>query len=578
MNVLKKNSFLNKFNFLFKYKFLIGLCIIIGGFLMVRLPYFIYAPITNFEGDSTQYYMILEYLERGVTKPIYYPAPGYSFFIGLIECIYDKTWFFVLCQSLVQLFAVLLFYFAYYKVFNKYVLFCSIVLFGYISSNANLHFDTSIFPDSLLSSCVIIFISLLIFTIKYKSNLIFYSISIVSVFALTIRPTSLSLIPVVIFILTLNFIVNKDVKWLVKQMLIYIALLFSFALFNFFSPLYKTFSLKVEYPKLKVDQIKVNQTFTEKIDNPIILKFSKIVPSNCRMKLIEKYNSNETEIDSIFSIYRYEFYRHAFLYIDSNSNLIYFCEASCPPINLDKIKFENIKLKKEYKTLKTIFFKKYGKKLVQYDTYPTLKTRLITSLYFFKYHFCIEPSISGLVGRENMDFYSYTLKGRIYGYFSSYNWNKWADAYMKTNFPTIKNNLKRTTKELYLNKTKSLTELNLIFWKMNSSRFYRRIIEPFYKVQPFLFRNILFPIVFCLTFFMCIYGLILSKFKSIFLWYFISICLLLFTYLFIHCIYFSWIYLRYTIESSFIYYSAMVLFPIIIDFLIHYRKTKYFKY
>ena len=550
-------KFLNTINFIKKNQFSIGVFGIIISFIIVRLPYFIYMPIPFINGDAFEYNRVINLLESGANVQIGFPGIGYPLLILLCEKISNTTIFFFFIQSLLQLLAVLLFY-TYYKIYiEKYLFFVAMILVGYLTSNINLYYDTAYHPDSLMGSLFIFSIALFLRVIYNPSYFYFAILSFVIIFSVSVRANGIVLIPLVFLYLIYILIATKSFIITLKYGTLFLLPTLILCLFHYFSPIYKTFNIisyqsesmasgsiyigsKTIYPNhsvwKKIENLNLNKFFyTNKIDKNALFDdttFAIFVMAQQRGYMIHQNNQNEIIIDN---------------FNDSRSNWA--------TINLDrelhpKDKLKYIELKKHFK----VNFN--NQKLVLVPPID-FKHKLMHFIGFYQLFYKSIDLNGTILGFENLSFYDINTKMR-YG-----------NCYNELQSSSYKNDLKRVYKELYT--LKSFSENNLLYkidqdsWRMKTSKFYRWILAPFYKIQPILFRNFLFPLVFNGVFILSLIGVFYSKFKSKILIFSLISSLVLFITNFLFSFIFCYSYTRYTYQVSFVYYVSLVILPILIS-------------
>jgi hypothetical protein len=549
---------MNKYN----VNFLAGLLIIIIGFLLFRLPYFFWMPITNFDGDAVEYYNILEALRVYSDSPIYYPTIGYPLFLRICELILNKSIFVVFAQSLLQLFSVLLLFYSVKIVLNKYIIFISVILLGYLTSNLNLYYDSSIYPDSLLSSLYIIYASFFILTMKYKSLWFYSFLSLIIAFSISVRASAVILIPSFLCLLIFNIYQSRNLKIFLMQLLPLLVFVLIFSSFNYFSPLYKTFGIIVNKPS---EQKEVLNTYPSNIKDKFLNQLALLL-NHPGMNNILIYNNTKNP-DSLFTAYRWELQRGVKLFIKKDS--LYYQNSEWAVTNLDAFAVSNNKNYYQYTEYKNYFKIKFAESNVYYNVDKDLELKKLLFVYFFKYFYKTVQLNGYTMGFENKDFYSQNLRGRYWSYYVQRSWINWA---MTKDFYVTDRVVNRTCKEYWTDDVKTLDDLDNVCWVMKSSRYYRWIIAPFYRIQPILFRNFLFPILFIFSFSLSLIGLFFSQFRErLFLVVFCILSLLILTNL-IHSVILSFLYLRYTYQVSFVYYLSVAFMPMMLNWF--YKNVK----
>ena len=512
-------------------------------------------PFPFINGDAFEYNKIINLLENESNYRIGFPGIGYPLLILFCEKINNSVNFFFFIQSVLQLFSVLLFYYNYKVYLKKYLLIVAVVLAGYLTSNVNLYYDTAYHPDSFLGSLFIVSIALFLRLIYNPSYFYFTILSFVIVFSISVRANGVVMIPLVFCYLIFIFISTRKIKSVLKYVGIFLIPTLLLCGFNFLSPIYKTFNIisfqsestapeglyynakivdtESEIWK-KIENLNLDDyLYTDKIDRSSIFDdttFAVLVTSRQRGLLIHQNLINELILENL---------------TDSRNNW--------GSLNLDSILDCN---NNEYQKFKIFFAKNYNKKKIIVLPPSNIKYGCMHFVGFYELFYKSLDIHGNVLGYENLSFYDENIKKRYGNCYSE----------LKNDY-NLKNK-KRVYKELYA--LKKLSENNLLLkidqdnWKMKVSKFNRWILHPFYKIQPILFRNFLFPIIFVVVFIVSFIGLFYLKWKSKILFFSVINALLLIITNWLFSFYFCYSYTRYTYQVSFMYYVSVILLPFII--------------
>ena len=550
-------------NFIKKNQYLLGIVAIVISFIIVRLPYFLYMPIPFINGDAFEYNRVINLLESDAKLQIGFPGIGYPLLILICESIKDTTAFFFFVQSVLQLLAVLLFY-HYYKVYiKKYLLYVAILLIGYLTSNINLYYDTAYHPDSFVGSLFIVSIALFIRIIFKPSYLYFVILSFVILFSIAVRANGIILFPIIFCYLIYIFINTKSFKQIFKLLGIFLIPTFILCCFHYFNPIYKTFNIISYQSKIMASGGIYAESIQLDMNNEIWKKVEKFGLNH--YFYTDKINSRSIFNDTNFVVYVMAQQRGYSIQLDKNNDVIIenFNDTrnKWETINLRKLLWEN--KKNEYLEFKKFYKKEYNNHKLVFSPPIDLHHKLMHFVGFFKLFYQSIDLDGTVLGYENKSFYDENIKMR-YG-------NIYNELILNSN---IKNK-KRVYKELYayrkLSKTQLLLKIDDDIWKFKISKYYRYILKPFYKIQPLLFRNFCWPILFIGVYLFSVFGLFYTKLKSkIFVFSVISGSLLIITNI-LFSIYFCYSYTRYTYQVSFIYYVTLIILPILIQ---EFRKGK----
>ena len=553
-------------NYINKNQYLIGVFAIVTSFILVRIPYFLYMPIPFINGDAFEYNRVINLLENDANVHIGFPAIGYPLFILFCEKIHNSTLFFFLVQSVFQLIAVLLFYHNYNVYLKKYLLYVAVLLIGYLTSNINLYFDTAYHPDSLMGSLFIISLALLLRLIFNPSYLYFTLLSFVVVYTISVRANGIVLIPLILIYLIYILISLKSLKVFLQYLGIFLIPILILSLYHFLSPIYNTFNIISYSSNSNVETIYTGSKI-EYSDSEIWRKIEKLPLDKY---LYTNYVIDKRSIfeDTSFAVYMVSQQRGYLLKQDSVKNIIIEnyndTRNIWSTLNLDTVvKVENSIERLKYEALKKYYTNKYNSQKVIIASSINSQHKWMHFIGFYKLFYLSIDMNDFILGNENLFFYGNSMKmryGNCYNDLINYN---------------DKTRLKRVYKELFrFNKLSNKHLMNIMMediWEMKVSRLYRYIIQPYYKFQPLLFRNFLFPIVFNIVLLFSIIGSFLTKFKSKIMVFSLICCLLLFITNYLFSFYFCYSYTRYTYQVSFIYYISVILLPFIVFFF----KEKY---
>ena len=545
-------------NFIKKHQYLLGVFAIVTCFILVRLPYFLYMPIPFINGDAFEYNRVVNLLETGSNTQIGFPGIGYPLLILFCEKINDTTIFFFFIQSVLQLFAVLLFY-HYYKVYlKKYLLYVAILLIGYLTSNINIYYDTAYHPDSLIGSLFIISLALFLKIIFKPSYIYFTLLSTIIIFSISVRANGLVLIPILLIYLVYHFIIYKRFVLIIKYLGLFFIPTLALCLFHYLSPIYKTFNI-VSYPSSTNLESFSSGAESETNEGQVWNKIQKL---NLDKYLYTNFLKNKSFFyrDTSFAVYLMAQQRGYIVKNDSNENIIlenYNDSRSIwASINLDSIVYKNSSKQKEfYKKFKSRFLKKYKDKKLLISTPIDFKHKAIHFIGFNQLFYESIDLRDVVLGFENLGYYDENSKMR-YG-----------NCFNEIRDTNNLQNKKRVFKELMnlknLSNNQLYKKIDEDLWRMKVSKYYRYIISPFYKIQPILFRNFLYPLLFNLVFIFSIVGVFYSRFRSkIFIFTFTSSLLLIGTNL-LFSFYFCYSYTRYTYQVTFVYYVSVIVLPIL---------------
>lgn len=525
---------------------------------LIRIPYFFYLSEPDFGGDIDKYYAVASYLTSEKVKTVGYPSVGYPFFLRICELIYNKAYVVVIGQNILCVFSLSLFYFGVTNFFKKYFAYVSIILIGFSTANATLVYESAYYPESILSSLLIISLALLFYFLNSKKIIILYILSFIIVLAITVRPTSL--VFYMMFFLFLIWIIYTKIVTIKKGVFILTTLVFlsiSFALYNFSSPIYKQFNIITYAPELSDKDI-INDYY-ESLNLPEIKELLSIIPDNTYPFSAVKKMTNGN-LDDKFEYYR-NYLMYGLYFKFDGDNLIGNI-SSTDPIVIDSL-FNG---DRNYLIIKDKLQRKYKTKEMNYAWLNDDELKLANFRYFFKYFYVDKVQTESIIYDEyNKDFYSYILRIRWGGH---YIYNYLGNSYLDNMKKNPNDNLFRKIMKEKKFPKKDLEDLDDEYWKMKTSLIYRLFLHPIELIQPILFRNIVYPIVYFFVFIYSLFLFVKSRGKEIVPFIAIVGCSMLLIINVLHSYHFSFLYFRYTHSVSFIYYFSMIMFP----FLIFNRK------
>jgi len=544
-------------------KYLTGNLIIILGVSLIWLPFFYYAPLIYINADSPEYYNILSAFEQHSTNYIGTPQIGYSVLLKICELLINKLWFLSFTQIGLNLLSVLLFYFVYYKVFNKNLILVSIILLGYLTSDANLFWDTSIMPDSLLASVFVTCLSLFIYIIMKRKYRLNYVLTLVIVFGISVRPSAIVLLSFLIIILFSLWLERKK-KLVFKNLLFIFFSLSILGLVNLYLPFKGSFSLFGK--RGSIYGYEMREPFSEELrGNESIRKLSSIVDDEY-LKAYKDFE-NENDISKKYYLYDTYFKRPLSLRISAFDSVSLLLRKNRTfDLNLDSSKILN---KKAFYEFKEGFIKKYpGYSILSFEVKKNVQFQSLLFLYFFKEFY---NTSDGQGTYLNSNFYSKSLEVRWKYHYVDNLWKK----YSKRDWRLVSHNVSaRTTKELSSSPKLKMEDFKKFKKEYKGSFIYKNIIQPYYSIHKYLFRNILYVISFLIVFFISIYGVVKSKFKSPLFLMTMGASSIVLGVNILHSIVLMFFNMRYLHQTSFIFYFSLIIMPVVINSFLLLIKNK----
>ncbi len=214
-----------------KYCFTLSLFILLGSFLVARLPYFLYSSVPEVATEDTmEYYEVVMKILSGQNKVDFSNiSAGYPLFLLLIGLISNTIAGVVIAQNLLSLSAGVFFLYAINKFYPKLTLWAAIIFSGYFASEYNIHRDTILTPDTINASLLFLFSGLIIFSIKKKDLLSSSIASLVASYLIIVRSSGVVIIPILIALVIFMLINRYNIKNLAALVLPFILVLFFYS-------------------------------------------------------------------------------------------------------------------------------------------------------------------------------------------------------------------------------------------------------------------------------------------------------------------------------------------------------------
>lgn len=216
-------------------KYIIGVLIIIVTFLLTRLHYYLYYPVADVSADSASYCAIALKLLNLELPLMDMRTPGYPAFLALTLFLsknFIVTYFF---QSILSLASALFLYHTFSLYYRSLSVYFAIAISIFISSSFCIVLELSVLSESMFVSFLLISFSFLINSLKTagKIYLIYFSISISAL--ILIRPVALFFLPA-LMIMIIYFYLNKfKINCYVSLLLPLSILMILFCSYNYFT-------------------------------------------------------------------------------------------------------------------------------------------------------------------------------------------------------------------------------------------------------------------------------------------------------------------------------------------------------
>jgi len=507
--------------------------------------------------DTFEYYEIVRMLKGIGVRTIGFPGVGFPVFLKTASFINNSLLFVVFLQTILQFISIAFFLFIYNRYYKKYFYWVLFIMLGYLGASFNQYYDTCLYPDSLLSSMFIFAITLLLFLFNSKSkyiNLTFFLLSVISVYAISIRANGILLVPLIFIYLLWDYLTKKNIKQSSIKISLFIIPLFVLMIFNSNSPIYKTIS-PIGARKIMYEDTTGYRFEFEKDSTWTLLK--KIVPEGYFYKEYDKglFNnySSATYINSYSKGFRVIRDSNQHVIVQNYSdvkmgnaifNVTHYVDsfANDQNYNLDKL---------------NSYFTKTKSKAISIEFNSTLKNQLLLFISFYKFFYVKE--IKNFFTKENDFYYEDNIKNNFWRLYLLHQGMK----SFHQMYPDVFKEFDKTplvSSKGFIDKYKTN-----IYWSFKSSRYYRYFVKPYYEFNNLVYRNWLFPMLFLIMYLIVFIRILKRDFHPLLLFLFSLGGLLILTNI-LHSFYLGFLLSRYTYQVSFIYYIFVAFIPYFIIF------------
>ena len=218
-----------------RYLFLYCSLLVFVVFIMTRLPYYIYYPIHSLSTDSASYSAIVLKIIKGQAPLLDMRTPGYPLFLSLIWSFTKNITTVFLIQSLLTLVTSLFFLRALFLFRKSLGILFAVAISVFISSSFYLVLEFSLLSELLFVIFLILNCSLLIFSLK-RNKIIFWILYSASFgFLVYIRPVALFVVPGFLMIIIFFFFNKYGLKYYSALVVPAALMLFGLSLYNYFT-------------------------------------------------------------------------------------------------------------------------------------------------------------------------------------------------------------------------------------------------------------------------------------------------------------------------------------------------------
>jgi len=473
----------------------------------------------------------------------------------------NTSWFVALAQSLVHLLAVLFFFHVYSRSFQRFLIPVAVVLTGYLTAGMTLHFDTVLLPDSLLGSTYIACTALVMHAMLKRHWWPIPVYIMITVFSISMRPSGLVLIPPLLLFFGYQLLVQHRWKSVLVQLCFAAVCLSGLAAFNGVAGPYQKFSI-ITKPVIP-DEAR-EQMVLRTLEDDLLQELARLVPhtditSAARFPKV-------TDSDSLFNLYLTKVLRPVTIgygRIDKDT-VLYFTNSNTISMDLDSVALEIGADLSAYADFRERFISEFNDSRVMFRSERGWKyIRIHLTRFFWYFH---TDRIADYP-MDFRDFYGSLLWHRLVNFRVHDIWQSFSRRDHR--LVGIEGVTRRIAKELAFDTPLTMAEAEAQYEPVTGSVLYRYVLAPYYALHPYLFRNAAYPWVFLLFTLLSTFGFLRSGMRSpLFLLGIMGAGILLGT-LFIHVVYRTSIYWRYTYQISFFYYFAVVMIPPVVSALLN---------
>jgi len=218
-----------------KHAFLFGALLITLVFLITRLPFLLNYPVLVLSSDSASYCAVAFDI-MNLEMPLFdIRTPGYPLFLSFVW-MFSKTAYAVsLMQSLFTLAASLFLLLAFSRSYASLTILFAVAICGFISSSYYLLLESSILTEGLFTGMMMICSGFLVMALKEDKNYLWILFSMTSAVSILIRPAGLFLLGVMLCII-LFFVINKySFRYYISLILPFSVIIIALCIYNLFT-------------------------------------------------------------------------------------------------------------------------------------------------------------------------------------------------------------------------------------------------------------------------------------------------------------------------------------------------------
>lgn len=534
-------------------KMLPGGFIIVALFLFARLPFFLQLPVAYIGEDSGQYYNVLSAIEQGSDQRIGYPQIGYPLFLKCCELIHDSLWFVCLAQGLLQLTAALFFFISYGRAFGRFTWLAAILIGAYLTSPMSLFWDSAIFPDSLLGSLYMFCAALLLNIVVLGRYRLLPFYALVATMAIAVRPSALILLPPFLLLMVyMAFRLRTYVQVVFHSAFMLLSLL-GLAALNWSTPVFGDFHI-ITHPEIPSYQSKV---ISRTLDDPEFQQLAQVLP-HPEIVAASRFE-NITGVDSIFEGYR-QVWRGFTVgrWQNGDSIVLNVVTSEQRVLRFDSLAAVFCVDSEACALFQDRWASRYADSAVVFSPEMGMKFSLVHTPYFF-YYFYMEKLEGGAFAFD--DYYGEMLGHLIQTNMVHGDWQRFSVNNLR--LVAIDQVTRRTAKELWMDSYWSAEQAADRHESLLNSMYYRYLLEPYFRIHAFVFRNPIWPLLFLTCMLLGLLTLLRGFSSPVSLYVLLSGSMLMAT-LVLHVWLLTMLYWRYTYQITFLYHFVPLFLPFLL--------------
>lgn len=213
-------------------KLYISLTLILFSGIFVRFFFFYYTPLPEFYADAVSYGELATKIFSGELPLFHWRAPLYPIFIAVVNFFDESLISLFFAQSLLTISTAMLVVYWIHKSIPKITYYVTIAFLLFICSNRSIYFDNAIFAESLYTNIIILFFGSMVYGIVKDSRKAWIGASTFFGLLILVRPSGLFLVPLLALIILYMLWNNKGYRMIVSLILPGGLIILSLAAYN----------------------------------------------------------------------------------------------------------------------------------------------------------------------------------------------------------------------------------------------------------------------------------------------------------------------------------------------------------